>query len=280
MRWPSLQPPSQTPFDQTRRQPASKYIDGHHYDTMMSYDDVNEKPQHEDGVACINRGKKNTTIRAVKNVWHERACAHVRHYKRFYIAFSIILVLAVTATALAPSMIQMHRQHGGGTKNQDPPSLVPIVTIPIPTTSSQAPSATCMASGFTANASFVGVYNPAVNAPQLIIVAARSAADCCRRCFAFAQQPLAPALPARHCNGWGFINSLCSVVYDYPGEGANGTCPKGYPSVQISGGQGGDRDFAGRGPCALGGGLNQEKGEFSRGCKVGLGRITRNGISE
>lgn len=117
---------------------------------------------------------------------------------------------------------------------------------------SASPSATCLASSFTANASYVGVYSPAINAPQLTIVAARSAADCCRRCFSFAQQPLVPALPARHCNGWGFINSLCSVVYDYPGEGANSACPKGYPSVQISSGQGGDKDFAGRGPCALG----------------------------
>lgn len=106
----------------------------------MSYD-VDEKSEHGDGAAFINRGKKNTTIRAVKNVWHERACAHARHYKRFYIAFSVVLVLAVAATALAPRMIQMHRQHGqsGGTKNQDSPSLVPIASIPILTVSTSSP---------------------------------------------------------------------------------------------------------------------------------------------
>lgn len=118
-------------------------------------------------------------------------------------------------------------------------------------TPSPSPSATCAASSFTANASFVGVYDPAVNPPQFTIVAARSPADCCRRCFSFAQQFSSVLTPSRRCNGWGFINSLCSVVYDYPGDGANGTCPKGYPSVQISSGQGGDKDFAGRGPCAL-----------------------------
>ncbi|KAK8103310.1 hypothetical protein PG984_016456 [Apiospora sp. TS-2023a] len=270
---------------------------------MMSYDvDEKREHEHEDGVAFFNnRGNKNTTIRAVKNVWYERACAHVRHYKRFYIAFSIILVLAVTATALVPSMIHMHRQHGqsgGGAKIQpSSPTLEPIVTSPTltasmpsyssysssitsttstaatpattttttetttastrsstETTPSPPPTATCAASSFTANASYVGVYNPAITNPQFTIVAARTAADCCRRCFSLGQPQALPVqlTPPRGCNGWGFINSLCSVVYDYPGEGANGTCPKGYPSVQISSGQGGERDFAGRGPCALG----------------------------
>ncbi|KAK8068639.1 hypothetical protein PG996_007751 [Apiospora saccharicola] len=262
----------------------------------MSHD-VDEKSQHEDGVAFFHRGKRNTTIRAVRNVWYKRACVHARHYKRFYIAFSIILVLAVTATAIVPSMIQMHRQHGqsgGGAKIQpSSPTLEPIVTSPTPTVSTSSsssttftttttaaapatttttettmastrsstettpsppPSATCAPSSFTANAGYVGVYNPAINSPQFTIVAARSAVDCCRRCFSLGQPQALPVqlTPPRGCNGWGLINSLCSVVYDYPGEGANGTCPKGYPSVQISGGQGGERDFAGRGPCALG----------------------------
>ncbi|KAK8023505.1 hypothetical protein PG993_011571 [Apiospora rasikravindrae] len=228
--------------------------------------------------------KKTTTIRAVKNVWYERVLVHVRHYKRFYIVFSVILVIAVTVAAIVPLAILRHHEQSQGQGQSSSATgvivgVTPILTVistsqptssiattravsttstattatttssTIPHTPTPSPSEKCAPSGFAANASFVGVYNPAVNPSQFTIVAARSAGDCCRRCFS-GQTGLTPLL-TRHCNGWGYINSLCSIVYDYPGKGADGTCPKGYPQVQITSGDGGPGDFAGRGPCAL-----------------------------
>ncbi|KAK8074369.1 hypothetical protein PG994_005268 [Apiospora phragmitis] len=222
-----------------------------------------------------SRSKKSTTIRAVKNVWYKRALAHVRHYKRFYITFSVILAVAIAVTAVVPPLVL--RQHGQSSSSNAPGSttLLPIEATSIltastsqstiagaathtiatpaattaPMTSSTTkqaptPSVTCAAGGFTANASFVGVYDAAVTPTQFSIVGAHSAGDCCRRCFFGLRQP-------RRCNGWGWINSMCSIVYDYPGVGADDTCPKGHPLVQISSGDGGADDFAGRGPCAL-----------------------------
>ncbi|KAK7946014.1 uncharacterized protein PG986_010335 [Apiospora aurea] len=256
------------------------------------------------GTAVRLARKKKTTIRAVKNVWYRRVCVHVRHYQRFYISFSVILIIAVTTAAIAPLAIiryheqrqSQHKGQGGSAMGEVTVGMTPILTVTrtsqstssvatsrpvssasstslanpvtpvtpvttastastVTTTSSTIPhtptlaSETCAPGGFTANASFVGVYNSAVNPSQFIIVAARTAGDCCRRCFSGLTG--LTAWTTRHCTGWGYINSLCSIVYDYPGKGADGVCPKGYPDVQITSGDGGVADFAGRGPCAL-----------------------------
>ncbi|KAK6856397.1 hypothetical protein PG995_006584 [Apiospora arundinis] len=177
------------------------------------------------GVA-FNRGKPTSTIRAVKNVWYERVFAHVRHYKRFYIVFSVILVFSVTLVAVLPGAVSHH--------GVDQSAIAPTST----------PSEVCVRSSFAANASWVGVYNPQVNPPQFQIVGSRDVTGCCRRCF--------DLQPPRRCNGWGYIKSMCSIVYDYPGEGTTPECPKGRPLVGISTG-GGAGDFAGLGPCAMAG---------------------------
>ncbi|KAK6840164.1 hypothetical protein PG987_006030 [Apiospora arundinis] len=236
--------------------------------------------------AAIELGKPTSTIRAVKNVWYERAFAHVRHYKRFYIVFSVILVFSVTLVAVLPGAVSHH--------GVDQSAIVPIGTAGIPSqlhtvtasegtrtivSSSQnslidsptsgAPSTvtgtvtsiTTMPN--TAPASphlnpFRGVcpqqlrrqcqlgrgHNPQVNPPQFQIVGSRDVTGCCRRCF--------DLQPPRRCNGWGYIKSMCSIVYDYPGEGTTPECPKGRPLVRISTG-GGAGDFAGLGPCAMAG---------------------------
>ncbi|KAK8877727.1 hypothetical protein PGQ11_002673 [Apiospora arundinis] len=232
-----------------------------------------------------NRGKPTSTIRAVKNVWYERAFAHVRHYKRFYIVFSVILVFSVSLVAILPGAVHhgtyqsaivtigtagISSQSRTGATSEGPSTMVSssqnslidpstsgapgtvtdtvtsILTtmtdsVPAPTSTN---SETCVRSSFAGNASWVGVYNPKVNPPQFQIVGSRDVSGCCHHCFNLQ--------PPRRCNGWGYIKSMCSIVYDYPGEGTTPECPNGRPLVGISFG-GGAGDFAGLGPCAMAG---------------------------
>ena len=86
----------------------------------------------------------------------------------------------------------------------------------------------------------VADFDPSVPSPQFKIVPAKDAAGCCKQCYGLSPQ---------HCNGWGYIGSMCTVLYDYPGEGEDDKCPKGYPNISIQPG-GKEGDMGGNGPCA------------------------------
>ncbi|KAK8852012.1 hypothetical protein PGQ11_014491 [Apiospora arundinis] len=192
-------------------------------------------------------------FRAVKNVWYERTRSHVTHYRRFYSIIAGLSVCAIIAFTLLGVLLPRSMAGGGGDSNNSDSSSTSISTQPSatggssasptssgkPSSSSPAVGSNCDPAGFTDHVSAVADYDPSVPSPQFKIVPAKGAAECCQACYKLSPQ---------HCNGWGWIGSMCNVIYDYPGDGEDDTCPKGYPKITISQ-SGPDGNFGGNGPC-------------------------------
>ncbi|KAI0130495.1 hypothetical protein BJ170DRAFT_681942 [Xylariales sp. AK1849] len=234
--------------------------------------------------SLIPTSTRSTKIMAVENVWYKRVLACLSYRKKLWSIVAAILATAILTSTLASKLATAHSAALGSpsgtsftttitmtisgsetttTATMDTPasypsttSIVASATSPSTTNSdvvssstqshastitSNTPAIVCVRENFKRNASFVGVYDQNVSPPQFSPVRATGEVNCCRECYNLAD---------KSCNGFGWLDGVCWIVYDYPGIDPNATCPRGYPSVRIET-AGPESNFAGRGPCAF-----------------------------